>query len=114
MAVLGVLSAQDLRFAILAEDAKAIAAAPGIGSKTAQRVIIDLKDKIDKIAPAGSASGMPVNDAASAIKTDVIDAMTSLGYSASQALRAMEDMEITEDDTVEVVLKEVLKKMSFL
>ncbi len=49
-----------------------------------------------------------------AIKTDVIDAMTSLGYSASQALRAMEDMEITEDDTVEVVLKEVLKKMSFL
>ena len=111
LAVLGVLSAQDLRFAILAEDAKAIAAAPGIGSKT---VIIDLKDKIDKIAPAGSASGIPVNDAASAIKTDVIDAMTSLGYSASQALRAMEDMEITEDDTVEVVLKEVLKKMSFL
>lgn len=114
LAVLGVLSAQDLRFAILAEDAKAIAAAPGIGSKTAQRVIIDLKDKIDKIAPAGSASGIPINDAASAIKTDVIDAMTSLGYSASQALRAMEDMEITEDDTVEVVLKEVLKKMSFL
>lgn len=114
LAVLGVLSAQDLRFAILAEDAKAIAAAPGIGSKTAQRVIIDLKDKIDKIAPAGSASVIPVNDAASAIKTDVIDAMTSLGYSASQALRAMEDMEITEDDTVEVVLKEVLKKMSFL
>lgn len=81
MAVLGVLSAQDLRFAILAEDAKAIAAAPGIGSKTAQRVIIDLKDKIDKIAPAGSASGIPVNDAASAIKTGCIDAMTSLGYS---------------------------------
>ena len=48
LAVLGVLSAQDLRFAILAEDAKAIAAAPGIGSKTAQRVIIDLKDKIDQ------------------------------------------------------------------
>ena len=114
LAVLGVLGAQDLRFAVLAEDAKAIAAAPGIGSKTAQRVIIDLKDKIDKIAPAGSASGIPVNDGASAIKTDVIDAMTSLGYSASQALRAMEDMEITEDDTVEVVLKEVLKKMSFL
>lgn len=114
LAVLSVLSAQDLRFAILAEDAKAIATAPGIGNKTAQRVIIDLKDKIDKIAPAGSASGMPVKDTISSVKTDVMDAMTSLGYSATQALRAMEDMDITEDDTVEVVLKEVLKKMAFV
>ena len=57
---------------------------------------------------------MPVKDTISSVKTDVMDAMTSLGYSATQALRAMEDMDITEDDTVEVVLKEVLKKMAFV
>ena len=113
LAVLGVLSAQDLKFAILAEDAKAIATAPGIGSKTAQRVIIDLKDKIDQIAPAGI-SGVTPLAGGSQVKSDVIDAMTSLGYSASEALRAMEGMEIRDDDRVEVILKEVLRKMSFL
>ena len=46
LAVLSVLSADDLRFAILAGDAKAIAKAPGVGAKTAQRVILELKDKM--------------------------------------------------------------------
>ena len=49
-----------------------------------------------------------------AVKQDVLDAMESLGYSASEALRAMEGIEFDDDTTVEVVLKEVLKKMSFL
>ena len=47
LAILGTLSVDDLRFAILSGDAKAIAAAPGIGVKTAQRVILDLKDRMD-------------------------------------------------------------------
>jgi Holliday junction DNA helicase RuvA len=113
LAILGVMSAEDLRFAILAEDAKAIAAAPGIGGKTAQRVIIDLKDKLDKIPSMGlsAASGaVPANR----VKTDVIEAMTALGYSPSEAMRAMEGMNITEEDSLETILKEVLKKMSFL
>lgn len=113
LAILGVLSPSDLRFAILAEDAKAIAAAPGIGAKTAQRVIIDLKDKIDNVAVSGLAHSTPVTGN-QAVKQDVLDAMESLGYSASEALRAMEGIEFDDDTTVEVVLKEVLKKMSFL
>lgn len=113
LAILGVLSVSDLRFAILAEDAKAIAAAPGVGAKTAQRVILDLKDKIDDIAPEGM-SGMVADDSYMQLKSDVIDAMTSLGYSASEALRALEQIDLDENSRVEVVLKEVLKKMSFL
>lgn len=46
LAILSVLSTDDLRFAILGDDAKAIAKAPGVGAKTAQRVIIELKDKL--------------------------------------------------------------------
>jgi Holliday junction DNA helicase RuvA len=113
LAILGVMSAEDLRFAILAEDAKAIAAAPGIGGKTAQRVIIDLKDKLDKIPSMGlsaASDAVPANR----VKTDVIEAMTALGYSPSEAMRAMEGMNITEEDSLETILKEVLKKMSFL
>ena len=47
LAVLSVLSANDLRYAIVAEDVKTISKAPGVGSKTAKRLIIELKDKID-------------------------------------------------------------------
>lgn len=114
LSILGIMSASDLRFAILAEDAKAIAAAPGVGSKTAQRVIIDLRDKMDAITPAGLSAGDAATDQLASLKSDVIDAMTSLGYSASQALRAMEDMEITEEDAVEDVLRDVLRKMAFV
>lgn len=113
LAILGVLTPADLRFAILAEDAKAIASAPGIGAKTAQRVIIDLRDKIDGVASSGLA-GVTQVFGNQGVKQDVLDAMESLGYSASEALRAMEGIEFDEETSVEVVLKEVLKKMSFL
>ena len=66
LAVLSTLSADDLRFAILSEDAKAIAKAPGIGAKTAQKVVIELKDKISleealdlKKKPCRGACGRP-------------------------------------------------------
>jgi Holliday junction DNA helicase RuvA len=113
LGILSVLSAEDLRFAVLAEDTKAICQAPGIGKKTAQRLILDLKDKIRDI-PAMGLSPSAGSDPAGSIKSDVIEAMTSLGYSASETLRAMEDMEITSEDTLEDVIKEVLKKLSFL
>ncbi len=113
LAILSVMSLSDLRFAILSEDEKALSSAPGIGKKTAQRLILDLKDKIDQIASDGL-NQMVTDSPEASIKTDVIEAMTSLGYSASDALRAMEGMEFTEDTTLEAVLKEVLKKMSFL
>ena len=73
---------------------------------------IDLKDKIDTFADLGES--IELSDTNNQIKTEVIEAMTSLGYSASQALHAMEGLEINEDSKVEVVLKEVLKKMAFL
>lgn len=113
LAILSVLSAEDLRFAILAEDAKAIAAAPGIGGKTAQRVILDLKDKIDRIPVMGLADHRK-QTAMNGVKTDVIEALTSLGYSSSQVVKAMEDMDISEDAALEEVIKDVLKKLSFL
>lgn len=113
LAILGVLSAEDLRFAIMAEDAKAIAAAPGIGSKTAQRVILDLKDKLEQI-PSTGLSASSLGAATNRVRTEVVEAMNALGYSSSEAFRAMEGLEIKEEDSVESILKEVLKKMSFL
>ena len=118
LAILSVMSTDDLRFAILGEDAKAIARAPGIGAKTAQRLIIELKDKISledafeqKLANQGKKAE---KNPATGVKNEAILALTSLGYSQSEALQVLSGIEIKEDSAVEDVLKEALKQMAFL
>lgn len=117
LAVLSVMSADDLRFAILSGDAKMIATAPGIGKKTAERVILDLRDKIsledtmihrqmsDQDAESGSAAD------GNEIRTEAVEALTALGYSAQEALRAVKKVALTEDMDVEAVLKAALKNL---
>lgn len=118
LAILSVLSTDDLRFAILGDDAKAIAKAPGVGAKTAQRVIIELKDKLSledafEQKLANQAQKAELNPAVS-VKNEAILALTSLGYSQSEALKVLQGIEISPDDQVEDVLKMALKQMAFL
>ena len=118
LAILSVLSTDDLRFAILGDDAKAIAKAPGVGAKTAQRVIIELKDKLsldDAVEQklANQAQKAELNPAVG-VKNEAILALTSLGYSQSEALKVLQGIEISPDDQVEDVLKMALKQMAFL
>lgn len=118
LSILSVLSTDDLRFAILGDDAKAIAKAPGVGAKTAQRVIIELKDKLSledafEQKLANQAQKAELNPAVGA-KNEAILALTSLGYSQSEALKVLQGIEISPDDQVEDVLKMALKQMAFL
>lgn len=121
LAILSVLTADDLRFAILAGDAKAIAKAPGIGAKTAERVILDLKDKVsieesfvyrEAAEVRGTITGGETGAGAVAvIRNEAVEALTALGYSASDALKAVKQIEITEATNTEEVLKQALKIM---
>ncbi len=117
LAVLSVMTPDDLRFAVLGEDAKAIAKAPGIGTKTAQRVILELKDKLS-LEDAFEAKTTHVAEAntnsLSSVKNEAVQALVALGYSSSEALKAINGVELTENITVEEVLKEALKQMAFL
>lgn len=118
LAILSVLSTDDLCFAILGDDAKAIAKAPGVGAKTAQRVIIELKDKLSledafEQKLANQAQKAEPNPAVG-VKNEAILALTSLGYSQSEALKVLQGIEISPDDQVEDVLKMALKQMAFL
>lgn len=116
LAILSVMSADDLRFAVMAGDAKAISKAPGIGAKTAERVILELRDKIS-LEDTLKGLGGPVNVAAASgasggdnlIKREAIEALVALGYSASDATAAVKKVEITEDATSETILKLALK-----
>ncbi|RHP44027.1 Holliday junction branch migration protein RuvA [Clostridium sp. AF32-12BH] len=123
-AALGILSSltpDDLRMAIIAEDAKAIAKAPGIGPKTAKRVILDLKDKIsmDDVLPLQFAGGpAEANVAAVASGVDgagkeAIEALVALGYSPTEATKAVRQVEIKEGMNAEAVLKASLKFLAF-
>lgn len=113
LAILSTLDADDLRFAVLSGDAKAIAKAPGIGGKTAQRVILELKDKMS-LEDAFEKKTQHVQEAVSApaagsVKNDAVLALTALGYSSTESLKAVSRVEITDGMDVEDVLKAALK-----
>jgi len=118
LAILSVMSTDDLRFAILGDDAKAIATAPGVGAKTAQRLIIELKDKMSLEDAFEQKLVNQTEKAAknpkTGVKNEAILALTSLGYSQSEALKVLSNIEIKEDSLVEDVLKDALKQMAFL
>ena len=117
LGILSVLSTDDLRFAVIGGDAKAIAKAPGIGAKSAQRIILELKDKLNLEDVLGGfdeeGKSTPVS-AANTVKNEAVQALTALGYSSSEALAALAKVEISEDADVESVLKAALKQMAFL
>ena len=115
LGVLTALKPDDLRLAVISGDAKAIARAPGVGIKTAQRIILDLKDKVsmDDILPAADGSGPDSGGRGDALlgaaAREAMEALTALGYSAMEASRAVGRVEVTGDMTAEDVLKQSLR-----
>ncbi|MDE7333893.1 MAG: Holliday junction branch migration protein RuvA [Lachnospiraceae bacterium] len=113
LAILSVMSADELRFAIISGDGAAISKAPGIGKKTAERVILDLKDKVSLedtlMHKEIQTKGGTVMD--SHAQNEAVEALIALGYSTSDALYAVRGVQITEDMDVETILKLALKNM---
>lgn len=113
LAVLSVMSADELKFAIISGNAQAITKAPGIGKKTAERVILDLKDKISVEdtqirKEISSYDGLPQTGKA---QSEAVEALTALGYSVTDALHAVRQIEHAEEMDVEAILKLALKNM---
>ncbi|MBQ8955841.1 MAG: Holliday junction branch migration protein RuvA [Lachnospiraceae bacterium] len=107
-AILSVMSVSDLRFAVLTGDAKSISKAPGIGGKTAQKLILELKDKI------GDASSLESDMEAGVIpsqdeRTEAAEALIALGYSRTEAYGAVKKAEVPEGADANAILKAALK-----
>ncbi|MDE6851167.1 MAG: Holliday junction branch migration protein RuvA [Lachnospiraceae bacterium] len=118
LAMMSTLSSDDIRMAILSDDAKTIATTPGIGPKTAKKLILELKDKIDLESVLPDAPGQSAvpgrggnSQAQNDMVADTVDALTALGYSPTDAMRAVRAVPLTEDMTVEELLKLTLKNM---
>jgi Holliday junction DNA helicase RuvA len=112
LAILSALSIDELRIAVLSEDYKAIAKANGVGAKTAQRVVIELKDKIklEDISYMNGEEDLPTA-AVDDTMSEAAQALVALGYSNVEALRAIRKVKDYEKLSVEELLKEALKKM---
>ncbi|MBO4395808.1 MAG: Holliday junction branch migration protein RuvA [Eubacterium sp.] len=120
LGILSVMDVDSLRFAILAGDSKSISRAPGIGKKTAEKVVLELRDKIDadaflsdsisdsdmSLGGAGASAGSAATDAAK----DAIEALIALGYSSTDAMRAVRAV-ATDDADTESILKLALKSI---
>ena len=110
LGILAQLTPDELRFAVMSKDIKAISAAPGIGKKTAEKLIVELKDKLkieDVLDHQVEADEDTVN--AQGLQADAVQALTALGYGSTEALQAVRKVEMDESTTVEDLLKGALK-----
>ena len=100
----------ELRLAIISGDSKTISKAPGIGKKSAERIIIDLRNKVDIVSEQDN-ENVPIMNAFtnSDAKNDAIEALTSLGYSPTEALKAVRQLNITDEMDSGMILKQALK-----
>lgn len=112
---LGILSAmrpQDISMAIIIEDINALSKAPGIGKKTAQRIILDLKDKMKTHSAFDSnSSNVVTQSTGSSARQEAIEALISLGYSSMEATKAVVNT-YTDGMSTEAAIKLALKKLA--
>ena len=115
LTILSGVSAEEFTRCIMDGDAKALTALPGVGKKTADRLIVELRDRLAKNADAvlpgtGSVAGLKVD---SNPVSDAVSALTSLGYKAqeaSQMVRVIETEGLTTEDIIKAALKSMVKK----
>lgn len=115
LAILSVMDADSLRFAILSGDAKAISKAPGIGNKTAERLILDLKDKIsleDTFVSKQSAEyAAATSGSDNAAISEAIEALVALGYGQTEAAKAVRNVPDAGNMDAGALLKIALKNL---
>ena len=108
MGIFSRFSAGDVIYFIQNGDAKSLTEAPGIGKKTAQRLILELKDKVKNLHPVAPTVDV-VQTSRAEPQQDALDALISLGYSPNEARDAVKGI---DSDDVEIVLKEALKRLA--
>lgn len=108
MGIFGRFSADDVIYFIQNGDAKSLTEAPGIGKKTAERLLLELKDKVKGLSVAAPRGNFAPTPAQGAVQ-EAIDALEGLGYATNEAKAAIKGI---DSDDVEVLLKAALKRLA--
>jgi Holliday junction DNA helicase RuvA len=107
--MLSVHSVQQLAIAIATGDRQTLCRAPGVGKKTAERIILELQDKIDKDAIKLSDSTAPISNRWTSERMEALEALQSLGYSSIEAERALAGLEEKDSSSL---IRMALKNLS--
>ena len=114
ISILSSATPEALAMSIISGDEKALTAAPGIGKKIAQRILLELKDKMSKEAggfAAGSGASLPGGTLSDGSKlSDAYSALTALGYSSTEVAILLKDVDV-ENTAIEDIIRQALKKM---
>ncbi len=119
LSILSVMTPDDLRFAIMAGDSGTISKAPGVGKKTAERITLELRDKIkatedDMLRSSGAGTLDDLTGEASSARDEAVAALVALGYNSAAAMKAVRKVLAENDEAAgdtEVLLKLALKEM---
>jgi len=109
LGVLSAMSAGDFRRCVEYEDATALSRIPGVGKKTAERLIIEMRDRIDKVAPA--AAGITPIGVAAGARSEAFDALVALGYKANEVNKLMGKLD-TDEKSAEDIIRQALKQVA--
>lgn len=119
LGILSAISTDDLRFAVLPDDVNLIKSCPGVGAKTAQKLIIELKDKLRledafEMAVNNNNKKNTVQDNTVIVMNEAVEALVSLGYSSKDAIAAVKKVENIQNKNSEQILKEALKGLAIM
>lgn len=113
LALLGSMPLKELNLAILLGDVTALSRAPGIGKKTAQRIALELKDKVSQedVSVVSVGGAAPVQSMAADCVTEALEALQALGYTPAEARNAVQSVRDQSDKTDELI-KLALRSMA--
>ena len=112
MGILSVMDVDTIRLSVISQDAKMIAKAPGVGAKSASRIVLELKDKIKPEDVIGKPVDEDESSIVGTIRQEATEALVSLGYTVSDAYKVLQKLDINEDTRVEDVIKMALRHIS--
>jgi Holliday junction DNA helicase RuvA len=108
MAVLATLPPNDLRRAVASDDVEALCLVPGVGKKTAQRMVLELKNRLE-ISELVNGEPTIDNQTVSTALSDVRDALTQMGFATEEVRRAVEGL---EGDDTSIMLRSALRRLA--
>lgn len=108
LGILSVMDSSSVIGAIISGNSKLLSSAPGIGAKTAGRIILELKDKVNPADMINSLSNTEKDDEVIALRNEAFEALVGLGISSLEASKAINRVEINKDSKIENIIKQLL------